>query len=61
MVIIVVKNNVSLILIRDSAGSNVLYSGGFEFHQVNGYKTTQYAYNSNGAMKYDPRSGLTNN
>lgn len=34
-----------LVAIRDSAGSNVLYSGGFEFHQVNGYKTTQYAYN----------------
>ena len=47
-----------LVAIRDSAGSNVLYSGGFEFHQVNGYKTTQYAYNSNGAMKYDRNKGI---
>ena len=46
-----------LTAVRDSSGSNVLYSGGFEFRQVKGYKTTQYAYNANGSMKYDPRSG----
>lgn len=44
--------------ICDSVGNAALYDGAFEFRQVNGNKTTQYAYDNNGAMKYDLNRGV---
>ena len=44
--------------IRDSVGNSAIYNGAFEFRQVNGHKTTQYTYNTNGAMKYDLNRGI---
>lgn len=43
---------------RDSAGSNVLYAGGFEFRQVDGFKTTQYTYDGNGSLTTDRNKGI---